>query len=76
MKGWQRMNKKYQDLIRRVSSQIADEFSAGENDLEKRALLPDADIAEITRQIGSETTKTVLENTIGKCAYKKNRKVL
>lgn len=70
------MNKKYQGLVRRVSSQIADEFSAGENNLENRALLVDADIAEITRQIGLETTERVIGNTVGKCSDKKNRKVL
>ena len=34
----------------------------------------DADIAEITRQIGLETTKKVFEKTVGKYADKKNRK--
>ncbi len=70
------MNKKYQDVVRRVSIQIADEFLAAENDLEKRALLPDADIAEITRQIGSETTEIILGNTLRQCAEKKSMKDL
>lgn len=70
------MNKKYQDSVMRVSSQIADEFSACENNLENRALPVDADIAEITRQIGSETTERVIGNTVGKCSDKKNGKVL
>ena len=68
------MNKKYQDVISRVSSQISEEFLSRENSLEKRALLIDADIAEITRQIGLETTKKVFEKTVGKYADKKNRK--
>jgi len=70
------MNKKYQDVVRRVSIQIADEFLAAENDLEKRALLPDADIAEITGQIGSETTEIILGNTLRQCAEKKSMKDL
>jgi hypothetical protein len=70
------MNKKYQDVVRRVSIQIADEFLAAENDLEKRALLPDADIAEITRQIGSETTEIIPGNTLRQCAEKKSMKDL
>ncbi len=54
------MNKKYQDVISRVSSQIADEFSIRENDFEKCALLSDTDIAEVTGQIGSEAAKNRL----------------
>ena len=70
------MNKEYRELIGRVSSQIADEFLSRENAPEKRALLLDADIAEITRQIGLEATEKVFGNMIGKCTEKKSRKVL
>jgi len=70
------MNKKYQDVISMVSSQLADEFLMRENDLEKRALLLDSDIAEITRQIGCGTARKVLGSITDKCADKKNRKVL
>jgi len=68
------MNKEYQDVIRNVSNQIADTFLRKETNLVGRALLSDGDIAEITRQIGSETTGIVLRSIPEQCAYKKNRK--
>lgn len=68
------MNKEYQDVIRNVSNQIADTFLRKETNLVSRALLSDGDIAEITRQIGSETTEIVLRSIPEQCAYKKNRK--
>lgn len=68
------MNREYQDVIRNVSNQIAGTFLEKETGLAGRALLSDADIAEITRQIGSETTEIVLRSILDQCTYKKNRK--
>jgi hypothetical protein len=68
------MNREYQDVIRNVSNQIAGTFLEKETELVGRALLLDADIAEITRQIGSETTEIVLRSILEQCTYKKNRK--
>lgn len=55
------MKTDYQELIAAVSTEVAKTFLANEDNLAARATLLDADIAEITRQIGAETTKKVLE---------------
>ena len=54
------MDQDYQELITTVSSQIAHLFLAKEANIAQRALLVDAEIAEITRHIGLETTRLVL----------------
>jgi len=56
------MKKEYQELMTTVSQQVAQTFLHHEDNLAARALLVDADIAEITRQIGLETTKIVVEH--------------
>lgn len=56
------MKNDYQEIIATVSTQIAKTFLSQENNLAARATLLDADIADITRQIGAETTKLVLEH--------------
>jgi hypothetical protein len=68
------MNHDYQELITTVSEQIAQEFLDHEPNLAQRALLLDADIAEITRAIGLETTKIVLEHFRDQLVKKTNRK--
>lgn len=68
------MNQDYQELITNVSHQIAQEFLDHETNLAQRALLLDADIAEITREIGLETTKIVLEHSRAQLVKKTNRK--
>lgn len=55
------MNSIYQDLITKVSQELSQKFLTREPNLVERARLFDADIAEITRQIGLETTTMVLE---------------
>ncbi len=55
------METAYHALIAAVSTEVATTFLANEDNLAARATLLDADIAEITRQIGAETTKKVLE---------------
>ncbi len=56
------MKKEYQEIITAVSQQIAKTFVQHEDNLAARATLLDADIAEITRHIGVETTKLVVEH--------------
>jgi mevalonate pyrophosphate decarboxylase len=56
------MDTDYQELIAAVSTEVATTFLAHEDNLVARATLLDADIAEITRQIGRESTKKVLEH--------------
>ena len=53
--------KDYEEIIRAISQQVAEEFFNRENDLPKRAVLLDQDIAKIVKQIGLEKTKIVLE---------------
>jgi hypothetical protein len=55
------MENAYKAMIARVSAQVATTFLSHEDNLAARATLLDADIAEITRQIGAETTRIVLE---------------
>ena len=66
------METDYQELIAAVSTEVAKTFLANEDNLAARATLLDADIAEITRQIGVETTKKVLEQ-VRDDLVKKNR---
>ena len=66
------METAYQALIAAVSTEVANTFLATEDNLAARATLLDADIAEITRQIGLATTKKVLEQVCDDLV-KKNR---
>ena len=68
------MNQAYQELIDNVSQQIAQAFLTYETNVTQRALLVDADIAEITRQIGLKTTQIVLEQSRDELVKKNNRK--
>jgi hypothetical protein len=68
------MNDKYQDLILKVSNEIAMEFMNKEEKLISGALLLDADIAEITREIGLKTTSIVLENSCDELVKKNDWK--
>lgn len=56
------MKTTYDELITTISDEIARKFLDTERQLATRARLLDADIAEITRQIGLETTKKVFEH--------------
>ena len=56
------MKTPYCELITTVSDEIVKTLLDTENNLATRARLLDADIAEITRQIGLETTKKVFEH--------------
>lgn len=69
------LNHEYQDLILKVSSEIAREFTSNERDLPSRALFLDADIAELTRQIGLKTTSIVLESARDEIIKKNIRRV-
>jgi hypothetical protein len=55
------MNAVYQDLVTQFSDQLVDVLCAQESGLARRACLIDADIAEITTQIGLQTTQKLLE---------------
>ncbi len=67
--------KDYQDLIQSISNQIAERFLTQETNLVQRATFLDADIAEITRQIGLETTQIIYEHSVQRITRKKKRKV-
>ena len=56
--------KNYEALISRVSQEIAERFLSLEKNIPQRALFVDADISELTRQIGVETTKRVYEKVL------------
>ncbi len=67
------MKNDYQEIITAVSTQVAKTFLSHEDNLAARATLLDADIAEITRQIGVETTKIVLEHVRDDLVEQKQR---
>jgi hypothetical protein len=56
------MNAVYQEIVARVSTELTNELLTHETNLARRARFIDADIAEITRQIGLETTQKLLEH--------------
>ncbi len=64
---------RYQEIILSVSSQIAQEFLIKETNLVQRSSFLDADIAEITRGIGLETTRIVYEQLERQITSKKKR---
>ena len=67
------MAQDYQEIISKVSKEVAKKFLKKETNLAARAILLDADISEITRQIGLETTKIVFEH-VRDNLVKKNKK--
>ncbi len=58
------MQECYQNMIADVSASIAQNFLSNETDLVSRSIFLDSDVAEITRQIGLETTKIIMEVTL------------
>ncbi len=64
----------YQEIILSVSSQIAQEFLNKETNLVQRSSFLDADIAEITRGIGLETTRIVYEQLEKQITSKKKER--
>jgi hypothetical protein len=64
----------YQEIILSVSSQIAREFLNKETNLVQRSSFLDADIAEITRGIGLETTRIVYEQLERQITSKKKER--
>lgn len=65
---------KYQELISKISNEIAFEFIGKEENLSSRALLLDADIAKIVKKIGMETTEIILNETCESFCKKNVRK--
>lgn len=68
------MQEDYQEMITNVSKQVAKTFLQHEDNLAARATLLDADIAELTRQIGLESTKIVVEQVRDELVKKNNGK--
>ena len=64
--------KNYEEIIKAISQQVAEEFFSRETDLAKRATLLDQDISQIVKRIGLETTKIVLERVRDEIVCKKN----
>ena len=65
----------YDEIISKLSKKLAKEIIKNEKQLDKRALLLDADIAEITRKIGLETVQQIYESILEKhVALKKKKK--
>ena len=65
----------YNELISKVSKKLAKEILENEKELDKRTLLLDADIAEITRKIGLETIQEIYESILEEhIALKKKKK--
>ncbi len=64
----------YEELITTVGKRVAESFLANEEDISRRSLLLHADISEITRRIGLETTKIIHEETLAEHINKKKPK--
>lgn len=52
----------YQAIVSQISDQLVAVLCAHESEIARRARLIDADIAEITGQIGLQTTQKLLEH--------------
>lgn len=63
--------KEYEELISLIGKKIAEAFLSNEKDISRRSLLLDADVAEITRRIGLEATKIIIEETMAEHIRKK-----
>lgn len=67
--------KSYDAIISKLSKKLAKEILNNEKQLDKRALLLDADIAEITRKIGLETVQEIYESILKeRVGFKKKKK--
>ena len=66
--------KNYVALISQISQEIAERFVSQEDNISQRALFVDADISELTRQIGLETTKRVYEKVLNQQVSQKKLK--
>ncbi len=66
--------KNYEAFISQISQEIAERFVSQEDNLSQRALFVDADISELTRQIGLETTKRVYEKVLNQEVRQKKPK--
>jgi len=64
----------YQEIIKSVSSQLAQKFLNNETKLVQRTNFLDADIAVITRGIGLETTRIVYEQLEKQITSKKKKR--
>jgi len=65
----------YDEIISRISKELAKEILKKEKQLDKRALLLDSEIAEITREIGLKTIKGIYNSLVEEhVALKKKNK--
>ena len=64
----------YDEIISKLSKKLAKEILKNEKQLYKRALLLDADIAEITRKIGLETVQEIYESILEEHVALKKKK--
>ena len=64
----------YDEIISKLSKKLAKEILKNEKELDKRALLLDADIAEITRKIGLETVQEIYESILEEHIVLKKKK--
>ena len=66
------MNKDiYQEIISEVSDKIASKIIGEENDLARRATMIDKDVKDIVQEVGLQTTKKILEDTLEKIVSEK-----
>jgi len=64
----------YKEIIHTVINQIAQKFFDKETNLVQRSIFLDADIAEITRGVGLETTRIVYEKLERQITSKKKQR--
>ena len=66
------MNKDiYQEIISEASDKIARKIIGEENDLARRATMIDKDVKDIVQEVGLQTTKKILEDTLEKIVSEK-----
>ena len=65
---------RYEGFIAQVSQELAGRFLAQEDRVAERARFIDADMAELTRHIGLETTKCIYEQVLTRHISQKNAK--
>lgn len=56
--------KYYEAFISHISQELAEKFLSQEDNIAQRAVFIDADIAELTRQIGLQTTQHICEQVV------------
>jgi len=65
----------YEDLVAKISKELAEKILLEEGDLTARARTIDGDIADVVRDVGLRTSKLVLQKTCDEKVAKKKPKV-